>query len=262
MAADPVALALLLRQVRKLLASQQALGITAYPATAELRKFVAYSPHSAAFFPSKVPIAPKTNPVLAKKQALVPANELLSLADFTTQVANCRRCSPNALPRLGLGNTGVKLAVVGDYCLGVNPSKNIIWGQGEDEMLWRMITAIGLSKEEVYVTNVVKCCQEHELKLGSEAERLCHSWLNQELRLVQPKLICAMGDIAANVLLGKQHPASIARWRRDKFYPCGLPSITALVRPTYHPRFLLQQPEMKQATWEDLQAIQRRLKDL
>jgi DNA polymerase len=143
--------------------------------------------------------------------------------------------------------------------------REVIWDQNEDEMLWKMMAAIGLGRDDVYVTNAVKCGQQIELRPGSEAERRCLVWLEQELRAVQPKVICAMGDIAANALLGRTKPAPVARLR-GKFYRCPWPGITAPVMPPYHPGCLLMQPElvqieMKRATWKDLQAIQRKLRD-
>jgi uracil-DNA glycosylase family 4 len=266
--ADPVALALLLRQVRTLLANQHALGLRAYPATTELRHFVAGTN-------TLVPLPRKTLPSIHQppQSGAVPAKTLSQSAqqqepfavadytDFAEQVTRCRRCGPNALPRLGLGNSGVQLAIIGDCCLEANPSQETIWGKDEDAMLWRMMTAIGLRPKDVYVTNVVKCCQKNTLQLGSEAERLCHSWLEQELQLVQPKIICAMGELPAHVLLNTKQATPLLRLR-GKFWPCSVPGLTALVRTTYHPRFLLQMPTMKQATWEDLQAIQKRLHDL
>lgn len=126
-------------------------------------------------------------------------------------------------------------------------------GQAEDELFWRMMKAIGLNRETVYVTNVVKCRQPEPLA----AERNCLFWLEQELRVLQPCLICAMGLAAAQMLIGKK--ASLFRLR-GKFHPCHLPAAPqAQVLATYHPSFLLQQPDIKGAAWKDLQLIQQRL---
>jgi DNA polymerase len=128
-------------------------------------------------------------------------------------------------------------------------------------MLWRMMAAINVRQEEVYVTNAVKCSQQDELKPGSGAEHRCLPWLEQELRTIQPKVICAMGDVAANALLGRVKAEPLHRLRA-KFYPCAWPDIMASVMPTYHPRLLLLQPWMKKAAWKDLQAVQKKLQDV
>ncbi len=252
---DPAALALLLRQTRNLLASHLELGLTAYPATPELRHFAVA--RTANLRPEIV--ARQPSPAAAKQT-------VLSLPDFASELTACRRCGPETAPCLGMGKAGAKLAVIGPSRVGANLGREMLWGQREDEMLWRMMAAIDLKQEDVYVTNVVKCGQQSELMPGSEAERRCLSWLEQELRAVQPKVICAMGDIAANVLLGRAKPAPVARLRA-KFYRCPWPGITAPVAPTYHPGYLLLQSEliqmeMKKMIWLDLQAIQRKLRDL
>jgi DNA polymerase len=254
---------MLLSQTRAMLASHLELGISAYPASPELRGFAAARTASLQPAGSAANLRPETvarqlSPAAAKQTAL-------SLPDFAGQLAACRRCGPEAAPWLGTGRAGAKLAVIGGCRVGANLGREEIWGQNEDEMLWKMMAAIGLGREDVYVTNAVKCGQQIELRPGSEAERRCLVWLEQELRAVQPKVICAMGDIAANALLGRTKPAPVARLRA-KFYRCPWPGITAPVVPTYHPGCLLMQPElvqieMKRATWKDLQAIQRKLRD-
>jgi uracil-DNA glycosylase len=263
---DPAALALLLGQTRSLLASHLELGITAYPAAPELRHFAAARWASFQLEKEKKPASLRLETAVKEPFAAAPEQTVRSLAELAGELAACRRCGPNAAPCFGSGRTGAKLAVIGGCRLNTNLDSRIIWGQREDEMLWRMMAAIGLSREEVYVTDAVKCGQQNELRPGSEAERCCLAWLEQELLAVQPKVICAMGDIAANALLNRTKPAPMARLR-GKFYRCPWSGITAPVVPTYHPGYLLLQPElvqieMKKMTWLDLQAIQRKLRDV
>lgn len=261
-APDPAALALLLCQTRSLLVSHLELGITAYPATPELRRFAVA--RTANFQPAGGSTNPRSETVA--RQPAAAKQSALSLPDFAGQLAACRRCGPEAAPCPGIGKAGAKLAVIGPCRVGATLGREMLWGQREDEMFWRMMAAIDLHQADVYVTNVVKCDQPSELGPDSGAERRCLAWLEQELRAVQPKVICAMGDIAANALLGRAKPAPVARLR-GKLYRCPWPGITAPVVPTYHPRHLLLQPElvqieMKRAAWQDLQAIQRKLRDL
>ena len=133
----------------------------------------------------------------------------------------------------------------------------MLWGSEEDTLFWKMMAAIGLDPDSVYVSNCVKCCQPAALPPDSEAEQHCFSFLEQELLAIQPSLICAMGDMATRLLLRSQTPLIRLRGR---FHPYRYPDGSrGLVMPTFHPRFLLEHEEMKRATWEDLQTIQRRL---
>lgn len=248
-APDPAALALLLRQTRSLLVSHAELGISDYPSSATLRRFAAAQP---ALLQPTTRLKPPQTDLLGQED---PAPNILELFK---EINKCRRCGSKTAPCLGRGQAGAALAVVGGCRLSATADRETIWGQEEEAMLWRMMAAINLSQEDVYVTNAVKCSQQDELKPGSRAERRCLPWLEQELRIIQPKVICAMGEVAANALLGRPK----ARFWRAKLYPCAWPGITASVMPTYHPRFLLRQPEMKEATWQDLQAVQKKLHNL
>lgn len=137
----------------------------------------------------------------------------------------------------------------------------MIWGQAEDELFWRMMGAIQLDRRTVYVTNVIKCPQNEAR--NSEAMRNCLTWLEKELRLLQPQVICAMGEIAACTLTAKNAPLMRLR---GTFHPCRIATdIRAQVMPTLHPRYLLGlhepdlQKKMKAVAWQDLLLIQARL---
>lgn len=254
---NPAPLVTLLRQTRSLLASHLALGLSSYPAAPELRRF------AAARTAVRYHLLPETTrPPAAEKSGTATAEVRqsdLSLEDVAAQLAECRRCARTAavVPSHGQGSAEPKLVVVGDCFIGAEPAAGMIWGRNEDELFWRMMAAIQLDRENVHVTNLVKCAQSGPLK-GSEAERNCLFWLEQELRTLRPHLICAMGETAAHALIGcGQIPLLRLRGR---FHSCQLSGVSQIqVAATYHPRFLLQCQEMKAAAWQDLQMMQRRL---
>ncbi|CAK8713558.1 MAG: DNA polymerase [Candidatus Electronema aureum] len=256
---DPAALAQLLRQTRSVLACHVEIGIINYPATPELRHFAAHRPVSPVVQSrksDKLPSTAQSLPAAEKK----PQAPISSRAEIAEQLAQCRRCPDAAAPPiLGFGSAAPRLVVVGDYFIGAERGQNVLWGREEDELFWKMMTAIGLSRETVYVTNVFKCAQRELPQSTSKAEQNCRPWLEAELQAIRPQLICALGETAARVLIGGNTPLARLRLQK-KFHPCCCPSDSiAQVLPTYHPRLLLQHTEMKKAAWEDLQALQWRL---
>ena len=148
--------------------------------------------------------------------------------------------------------------VIGDWSLQEGGCRReVLFGREEDVMLHKMIAAINLVPEDVYVTNCIKCCPGEGGIFDRECEQSCYSFLNREISTVNPEVICAMGEAAARMLTGSRD--MLVRIR-GKFFPyCYHPSRSIAVMPTFHPRFLLRHPELKKATWTDLQAVMRRL---
>ena len=158
---------------------------------------------------------------------------------------------------VGQGSPTPLLLVVGDCFIGTPSDKDLIWGKEEDAMLWRMMQAIGLDQRSVYITNMIKCPQPGPVQPKSFMEQSCFSHLEKEIQIIRPKLICAMGDSVTQALLKTKAP--LVRLR-GSFRPYRSPQGEVIkIMPTYHPRLLLQHPEMKQATWKDLQAVQKML---
>lgn len=258
--ADPKALLALLRQTRSLLAAHVTLGLAAYPARPELRRSFITRPASApAARLLREPIQPPSPalPEQAAPRAAVPALAL-SLSEIAGQLASCRRCSQAATPQRGQGCVTPKLMVVSDCFVGRERGQGLLWSHEEDALFWRMMAAIGLSREDVYLTSALKCPQQQPPPLGSSSseECACLPWLEAELRAVQPRLICTLGEAAARMLLNSG-TTPLLRLRK-KFHPCPQLEV-AQVLATYPPRLLLQHPELKQATWEDLQLLQKLL---
>lgn len=254
---DPAALAQLAYQTRNLLAFHLELGIDDYPATPELRQFLVKEQPAATG--SVIPVSRKTaNKKVAPAAKISRESTARQLETISRQLTGCRNCeSVSGPPRAGQGNTAPRLFVVGDYLNVTNADTGMIWGTEEDELFWKMMAAIGLDQESVYVTNCIKCCQDKALRPDATPGQRCFPFLEQELAAIQPELICSMGEIATALLLGSRVPLVRLRGRFHQYrYPH---SCVARVMPTFHPRFLLQHPELKRATWMDLQAVQRQL---
>ncbi|MDR2551404.1 MAG: uracil-DNA glycosylase [Desulfobulbus sp.] len=250
--------------LRTLLRHHRQMGIEHYPSSPGLQGFL---------YPQERP-AP---PVEGKNQAVEPAvpTRAEAVAPTTPEKAGaglqaldreidaCRQCClasarQGVVHARGIGEA--VLMVVGDYSVqSAEFSAATLFGAAEDTMLWNMMRAIGLAPEQVYVTNAVKCCPLAAKVPNEESIRCCHGFLVREIELVQPKMVCAMGEIAVRALTGAQ--GALVRLR-GRFHPCRLAYAAGeplQVMATFHPRFLLKNIELKKAAWQDLQLIQRRL---
>lgn len=118
------------------------------------------------------------------------------------------------------------------------------------QLLTRIIAAIGLTREQVYITNVIKCRPPQNRNPLPDELAACRPILQAQLACLRPRVLCALGTFAAQVLL--QTDEKISRLR-GRFHPLG----DIQVMPTYHPAFLLRNPRYKRAVWEDMQHIQR-----
>ena len=253
---DPAALAQLAYQTRNLLAFHLEFGISGYPAAPGLRNFLVNKEPAAAGSVSPMRRRPTAKgPAPVKVSGKSAARQLENIVLELAECRNCESATRSVVP--GQGSSSPRLFVVGDCFMGTADQKGLIWGLEEDELFWKMMAAIGLDQESVYVTNCIKCGRERDWQPDAEPGRRCFPFLERELLAIQPGLICTMGEIATGLLLNSRQPLVRMRGRFHKYrYPHGS---RARVMPTFHPRFLIRHPEMKRATWMDLQAVQRQL---
>lgn len=121
------------------------------------------------------------------------------------------------------------------------------------QLLDRMIAAMGFLRDEVYVCNIVKCRPPNNRKPDPLEMAACMPYLHEQLELVQPSVIVALGATAVQGLLGTSE--GIMRLRgKWKLYKGKVP-----VMPTFHPAYLLRTPSAKRDVWEDLQAVVRHM---
>ena len=177
---------------------------------------------------------------------------------LTWQVHNCQSC-PLCTTRnntvFGEGNPHAELMFIGE-------------GPGFDEdrlgrpfvgragqLLDKMIAAMGKSRQEVYIANIVKCRPpQNRVPMPNEA-MACLGYLVRQIELVHPKVIVLLGATAARWLLGETR--GIMRLRGNWLAYGTIP-----VMPTYHPAFLLRQETEKRNAWHDLQQVMMKLKEL
>src|SRR5690606_19521788 len=120
------------------------------------------------------------------------------------------------------------------------------------ELLTRMIEAMGLRREEVYVCNVVKCRPPGNRNPEPDEIAACSPFLVRQLEAIGPEVIVTLGKFAAQTLLQTAEPISRLRGRWHRYRGIDL-------LPTFHPAYLLRSPHEKRKAWEDLQMVMKRL---
>ena len=120
--------------------------------------------------------------------------------------------------------------------------------RNQRELLTRMITAIGLTRESVYIANVIKCRPPGNRDPQPEEVAACQPHLLRQIRIIRPAIICTLGRFAAQTLL--QTDESMGKLRGRLFEYNGIKLI-----PTYHPAALLRNEQWKRPTWEDLKRL-------
>ncbi|MCK4859741.1 MAG: uracil-DNA glycosylase [Candidatus Omnitrophica bacterium] len=121
------------------------------------------------------------------------------------------------------------------------------------QLLTRIIESIGLKREDIYIANILKCRPPgNRNPLPSEIEN-CLPYLKKQIEIIQPSVICALGKFAAQTLLNSDTPISQLR---GKFYNYQ----GAKLIPTFHPAYLLRNPQGKIPVWEDMKKIKAKLR--
>jgi uracil-DNA glycosylase len=183
--------------------------------------------------------------------AAAEADEPLSLAEIRERIGDCRRCKlcegrTNIV--FGVGDPQARLMFVGE-------------GPGRDEdlrgepfvgragqLLTKIIEAMGLAREQVYIANCVKCRPPDNRLPEPDEVATCQPFLRQQIAAIRPKVIVALGSLAAQTLLGTNRGITALRGR---FHDAG----AYKVMPTFHPAYLLRNPAAKREVWEDMKLV-------
>ena len=183
---------------------------------------------------------------------------LVSWPSLTEEITNCQKCRlcaarTHAVP--GEGNPHARLMFIGE-------------GPGRDEdltgrpfvgragqLLDKMIAAIGLSREDVYIANVVKCRPPQNRAPEMDEVAACMPYLRAQVGLIRPQVIVLLGSSALGAILGPEHRITRERgaWieRKGVFF-----------MPTFHPAALLRDESKKRPVWEDLKKVRDKLQEL
>ena len=187
----------------------------------------------------------------------------VSIAELAQEITTCQLCTlcqTRNVSTPGEGGENPDLLVVGDWLVnGPEGSCESVFGEQQDQMLYRMIAAMDLQPSQVFVTNLIKCSVPDSLRPDASQIGSCLGYLKQQIGLLKPRVILTMGGPATQTLLGVSRPLIGLRGKFHQFRVGEGPQTPLM--PTFHPSYLLKNPEMKQPTWNDLQAVQKKLSE-
>ena len=174
------------------------------------------------------------------------------------QIASCEQCGlcrgiHHKVP--GQGDASADLMFIGEGPGADEDMQGLAFVGKAGQLLTKMIAAIGLRREQVYICNVVKCRPPENRVPTPQEAAACLPFLRQQFLLVRPKVIVLLGATAARAVLGDQTRITRdrGRWVEKK---------GVFFMPTYHPAALLRDESKKRDAWHDLQAIRAKLDEM
>lgn len=182
----------------------------------------------------------------------------LTLAQVRQTLGECTRCKLHTGRKtlvFGVGNPKAWLVFVGEAPGADEDQQGEPFVGKAGQLLTRIIEAMKLTREQVYICNIIKCRPPGNRNPEPDEIAQCEPFLIGQLQAIRPKLICALGTFAAQTLLRTKAPISHLRGRFHDYH--GIP-----VMPTFHPAYLLRNPHEKKTVWADMQLLQREYEKL
>lgn len=204
---------------------------------------------------------PQTRPgaTPAPRPGATPAPAPSSWEALQAAVAGCRRCGLHqgrTQTVFGVGKVDADWMLIGEAPGAEEDRRGEPFVGRAGKLLDSMLRAVGLSREQVFIANILKCRPPNNRDPKPDEVAACEDYLAQQIRAVQPKLIIALGRVAAQNLLKTETPIGKMRGNR---YRWGDPAVPVVV--TYHPAYLLRAPREKRKSWQDLQLAMKTYKE-
>ncbi len=178
------------------------------------------------------------------------------LEQIREDLGDCRRCGLSDKRThivYGEGNPSARLVFVGEGPGYEEDRSGRPFVGPAGQLLTRIIEAIKLTRDQVYICNVIKCRPPGNRNPATEEIAACRPFLERQITAIGPEVICTLGTFAAQTLLDTQTPISKLRGRFHTYNGIR-------VMPTYHPAYLLRNPDQKRAVWEDMKKIASQLR--
>jgi uracil-DNA glycosylase len=194
----------------------------------------------------------------APPSAAEPDHQDGNLHDIRADIGDCQRCklAPTRTHIVfGDGNPNAQLVFVGEAPGADEDASGVPFVGRAGQLLNKIIEAIGMKREDVYIANVVKCRPPENRTPEKDEIAACSGFLHRQLALIRPKIIVALGAPAAFTLLNDGKIGSITKIRGQIFDYRGVP-----LMPTFHPAYLLRSPDKKREVWEDMKKVRDLLK--
>jgi len=186
------------------------------------------------------------------------ANAAEALAALRADIGDCTRCKLHAQGRtqivFGVGNPDADLMFVGEAPGADEDIQGFPFVGRAGQLLTKIIEAIDLKREDVYIANVIKCRPPGNRNPEPDEVATCEPFLFQQIDIIKPKVIVALGKFGAQTLLRTLDPISRLRGRVYEFRG-------AKLVPTFHPAYLLRNPSSKREVWEDMKLVRSLLRE-
>ena len=176
-----------------------------------------------------------------------------TLQHIRLDLGDCQRCR---LARgrknivFGAGSSSAKILFVGEGPGFEEDQQGEPFVGPAGQLLTKIIASIHLSREQVYICNIVKCRPPRNRNPQPDEIETCSQFLDRQIAAIRPVFICALGSIAAQTLLNTEIPISRLKGRFHDYKGIKL-------LPTYHPAYLLRNPEKKRDVWEDMKMLMK-----
>lgn len=177
------------------------------------------------------------------------------LDSLKKEALSCAKCDLSKTRKhvvFGAGSLKAKLMFVGEAPGREEDLQGLPFVGRAGKLLTKIIESIGLKREDVYIANILKCRPPDNRNPLPTEIMTCEDYLIRQIELIKPRVICALGKFAAQTLLRSQEPISRIR---GKFYDYH----GAKLIPTFHPAYLLRNPNEKRSVWEDMKKIKKEL---
>ena len=195
----------------------------------------------------------KNAPTPVVVESVVAFDQGETLDAFREEICECTRCPLGANRNqfvFGSGNSDAGIMFVGEAPGADEDRLGLPFVGAAGQLLTKIIEAMGLPREEVYICNILKCRPPNNRDPRPEEIAQCEPYLKRQIELVQPRVLCTLGRFAAQTLLRSN--LTMGRLRQSEHRYEGI----ALVA-TYHPAALLRNPQWKRPTWEDIKKVRR-----
>lgn len=182
-------------------------------------------------------------------------DESNSWADLRQRVAKCQQCELHqgrTQTVFGVGNHNADWLIIGEAPGAEEDRQGEPFVGRAGKLLNSMLFACGLQREQVFIANILKCRPPNNRDPKPGEVVACSSYLKEQICLLQPKIILAVGRIAAQNLMQTETPIGKMRGQRYQYADTGIPVVV-----TYHPAYLLRSPREKRKAWQDLQLAMR-----
>jgi len=171
-------------------------------------------------------------------------------AELSSEVAACTRCALHTSRTqtvFGVGDPRADWLVIGEAPGAEEDRQGEPFVGRAGQLLNEMLRALGLSREQVYTANILKCRPPDNRDPKSDEVAECRRYLQRQIDMIRPRIILAVGRVAAQNLLHSEQPVGRMRGRVHHYAPGEIPVVV-----TYHPAYLLRSPGEKRKSWQDL----------